>query len=75
MNVLDIILVNVISFLGGTFTGLSIAYKFGCSRKSESPPTDLAPISYSSSGTFPQEPVLASAPQRDTMAREIIIKQ
>ena len=84
MDDLDIVLVNVISFMSGTLTGLFLGYKWsiGCISSPEQTPSISPPtgMSHSSSGTFqqgtppPQEAVMASAPQPESLGKEIIIR-
>ena len=82
MDTLDIVLVNIVSFLSGTLSGLYIGYKWriGCLN----PPKEITGtptiqgMSHSSSVTFPvNEPqmVVASAPPSNQISnKEIIIR-
>ena len=80
MDDLDIVLLNVVSFMTGTLSGLALWYKWriGCSNQpKESPPRDMPTMSHSSSGMFPtppQEPVMASAPTHVETMKEIVIR-
>ena len=77
MDDLDIVLLNIISFLGGTISGLAIGYKYSiaCSSKPEQSPPRENGMSHSSSGMFSQhETVLASAPTQEQFGKEIVIR-